>query len=169
MKASLSLTLLLVVLWAGLSGHFSLEWLIFGFGVGSIVFVTAFQSRLLRSAMANPIHDQMLGTLFRAPRFLWFLLIKVINANLRVTQLLLDPNTKIDPRVLRIRTGVRSNMGRFVLANSITLTPGTITLDVRHDEVLVHALGPISAGSVVNGEIDRAVQRLEGNPPQGPR
>ena len=136
MKASLSLTLLLVILWAGLSGHFSLEWLIFTLGVVSIAFVAAFQVRLLRAASANPIHDQMVGTLFRAPRFLWFLTVKIVFANLRVTRLLLDPKTDIDPRVLRIRTGVQSNMGRFLLANSITLTPGTITLDVRDDEVL---------------------------------
>lgn len=163
MKSTLSLILVLAATWAALSAHYSLKPLIFGFGVLSIALVVVLYNRLLRVAGAEPIHHQVLALGWRLPRFSLHLAWLVIKANLRIAQLLLDPRVHTAPRVLRMKVGTKTDLGHYFLANSITLTPGTVTLDLRNGEVLVHAIGPVSAETVVNGEIDTMVQRLEGN------
>ncbi len=162
MRSQLPLAFLLILAWAALSGHYSLKPLIFVLGVASIALVLSLYSRLLAAVGVPPIHPQLLGMTLRAPRFLWTMARLVVKANLRVTRLLLDPRVDTEPRILRMKVGPRTDLGQFLYANAITLTPGTVTLDVRRGEVLVHALGPISAESVVSGELDRAVRRLEG-------
>lgn len=156
------LVLLLVAAWLALSGSHTKTPLIFGFGVGSVLLVTWLAARMSRQSGADPYGPRLLGLLLRLPRYLAFLFVKIVRSNLRVTRLLLDPRVSVKPRLLRMRSGPRSELGQVIYANSITLTPGTVTLDLRDDELLVHALGPVSAHSVVNGEIDRAVRRLEG-------
>ena len=73
----------------------------------------------------------------------------------------LDPR-KIQPQLLRVRARQRSALAQVIHANSITLTPGTITLDLRNGELLVHAVSPDTAAGVLAGDMDRAATRLEG-------
>ncbi len=105
------------------------------------------------------------GLLTRVPAYLFFFLAKLTRSNIRVARLCLDPKMPMSPRLLRLRAAPRSSWAQVTLANSITLTPGTLTLDLRNGELLVHALGPISEESVINGEFNRAVVRLEGGTP----
>jgi multicomponent Na+:H+ antiporter subunit E len=67
----------------------------------------------------------------------------------------------ISPHLITVRTSQKTAVGQVIYANSITLTPGTISLDVRDDTILVHALTSDSAAGVEAGEMDRRVSRLE--------
>jgi len=161
MRESLTLAVLLAALWAILSGHYSTEPLILAFAVLSIVLVLWVARRMDRQAGEPGVPPAVLGLVLRAPVYAAWMLVKIVQANIRVTRLLLDPRITIKPRLIRTRARQRTELARMIYANSITLTPGTVTLDLRGDELLIHALGPVSAGSVVSGEMDRAVRRLE--------
>lgn len=162
MRGVATVVLLAGLLWAALSGHYSTEPMIFGFGVLSLAIVGWIVYRMDREAGMPGLPEGILGLVVRMPVYGLYLMVKIVQANLRVARLLFDPRVTIKPRLLRVRARQRTELGRVIYANSITLTPGTVTLDLRGDELLVHALGPISAGSVVSGEMDRAVRRYEG-------
>ncbi|MCK4392488.1 Na+/H+ antiporter subunit E, partial [Candidatus Bipolaricaulota bacterium] len=68
------------------------------------------------------------------PIFFW----EVLKANLDVAYRVLHPKMPIKPGIVLIRTGLKSDTGKLVLANSITLTPGTLTMDVEGEHLLIH-------------------------------
>jgi multicomponent Na+:H+ antiporter subunit E len=163
MRSILGLLILLIAVWAVLSWHYSTEPLIFVFAVLSLLAVVWLTRRMDRVAGGGSLPASFAGMLLRLPRYTLFVARWLVDANIRVTRLLLDPRIRLKPRVLRIKASQKTELGRVILANSITLTPGTVTLDVDGDELLVFALGPVSASGVLNGEMDREVSRLEGS------
>ncbi|WP_411968719.1 Na+/H+ antiporter subunit E [Haloferax sp. YSSS75] len=103
-----------------------------------------------------------LGILVRALVFLPYLLFAVVRANLSLAAVLLDPRLPIDPAVVRI-PAPRGQLATALLANSITLTPGTLTLDVDGDELVVHTLTPATRDELLAGELARAVEFVVGH------
>lgn len=71
-------------------------------------------------------------------RYLGVFLVALVRANLDMARRVLSPSLPIRPGLVRIRTTLESDLGKLVLANSITLTPGTLSVDVEGDEILVH-------------------------------
>jgi len=82
--------------------------------------------------------------------YLAVLLLEIIKANLDVAYRVVHPRMPINPGIVVIKTGLKSDLGRMILANSITLTPGTFTLDVRGDSLLIHWI------NVKTGNIEEA-------------
>jgi multicomponent Na+:H+ antiporter subunit E len=72
--------------------------------------------------------------------FVYFLIFmrELIKANLDVASRVLNPALPIRPGIVEVKTGMLSPLGKLVLANSITLTPGTLTLDVKDDRMFIH-------------------------------
>ena len=79
-----------------------------------------------------------------------------------VTKIILHPRLPISPVLARFRPSQRTTVGLVTHANSITLTPGTVTVEAAQDEFLVHALTREGARALAGSEMDRRVQRLEG-------
>ena len=157
-----ALVLALVLGWAALSGYYSTKPLILSFGVASIALVLWLSVRMDRAAgmagwPANALQVSLRSLLY-LPRLIWRMLI----ANLHVARLVLSPKVKIEPRLVLIDTRLRSDLARVIYANSITMTPGTVTLDVRDDQILVHAIDTPSLSGLDDGAIERDVARLEG-------
>jgi multicomponent Na+:H+ antiporter subunit E len=71
-------------------------------------------------------------------RYLGHFAVALVRSNLDVARRVLSPALPIRPAVVRVRTGLQSSLGRLLLANSITLTPGTLSVDVKDDIILVH-------------------------------
>ncbi len=71
-------------------------------------------------------------------RYLAGFLFALVLANLDMARRVLSPRLPIDPEIVEVRTGLQSRLGRLMLANSITLTPGTLTVDVRGEVLEVH-------------------------------
>ena len=86
---------------------------------------------------------------------------QIFKSNLEIARIILARRMPVSPRLLRVRASQRTAVGQFIYANSITLTPGTISLDLRDGQILVHALTKESAAGVEGGEMDRRVSRLE--------
>lgn len=80
-----------------------------------------------------------------------------------VTKRILDPALPISPTLVRFAPSQKSDLGLVIHANSITLTPGTISVEVATGEFLVHALTREGAAGLVDSEMDRRVQALEGD------
>lgn len=134
-----SLTAILVALWLTLSGPYTLSGghpIVMVLGVVSIAIAVALTYRMR-------IVDRETVPVAPAPRLVayWsWLGREIVNANLAVTRLVMKPDMDIEPRLVRVPAEQRSDLGLCVFANSITLTPGTVTVDVEDDGFLVHAL-----------------------------
>ena len=150
------LTAWLFFTWFLWSGH--TEPLLLAFGVISVGIVTLLAFRMNVIDEESEPYELGLRPLLYVPWLLW----EIAKANLHVARVILTPSLPVHPRLLRIRATQKSNLGRVILANSITLTPGTVTLDVRDGTLLVHALTPRSADGLLSGDMDRRVTWLEG-------
>jgi multicomponent Na+:H+ antiporter subunit E len=93
-----------------------------------------------------------------APWLVW----QIVRSNLDVARRILSPGLPIHPNVIRIRSGQRTDLGRVIYANSITLTPGTVAIAVNGSEITVHALTEEAARDLLEGEMDRRVRSVEG-------
>lgn len=126
------LVLALAAFWFALSGETAPFFL--GLGVLSVLLTLWLVGRLrILDRDASPYHRfaQLLI-------YLIWLIGQIVRANLSVIARVLGGG--IDPAIVRIRTNARTDLGRTLFANAITLTPGTVTVDINGDKVVVHAL-----------------------------
>jgi multicomponent Na+:H+ antiporter subunit E len=105
----------------------------------------------------------------RAPirpfRLLWFVLLtewRIIVSAVQVLRIVFDPRLPIAPEVIRQTVRFDGDLARVAYANAITVTPGTLTLDVEGDVFTVHALEPALASELVDGTLARDVGRAFG-------
>lgn len=132
-----SLSIVLAVLWAVLSGYFDKP-LLLALGVVSII-VT------LILAIRMKIIDRETSPFLRLPTLIPFYMWlggEIAKANVAVVKASLNPPIDITPRLVRVPVEARSDLARCIFANAITLTPGTVTVEVEEDGFLVHALSP---------------------------
>jgi multicomponent Na+:H+ antiporter subunit E len=129
-------------------------------GALSILLVLAMSGELIPSPRAEtraaPLPYIHPG---RALAYLAWLVKEIVVANIDIARLVLNPQLPIDPVIGRFRTRLPGRLPRVVLGNSITLTPGTLTLYIRGNEILVHAITP---GSATGPTIDEMERRLAG-------
>lgn len=96
----------------------------------------------------------------RLLRFWGWLAGQIVRSSLEVTRVVFDPRLPISPRTFEFRASARHPVDQAILGNSITLTPGSLTLDL-HDGVLrVHSLTEQAAEDLLSGEMDRRVAAL---------
>lgn len=94
----------------------------------------------------------------------WLWLAKeVVKSSLDVARIVLSPSLPISPQIVKIKASCQDPVDQAILANSITLTPGTLALDVHNGEIIVHALTQAGADELKNGEMDRRVAALRGD------
>jgi multicomponent Na+:H+ antiporter subunit E len=93
-------------------------------------------------------------------RYLPWLIGRILKSGFHVSRLILHPALPISPRLIRHETPLRSDAELVVLGNSITLTPGTITVEVAPGELVVHAIDEASCADLANGALDARVGRL---------
>lgn len=118
-------------------------------------------------------HDLLIGRssiktgavrLLRLYKYTPWLLWEIILANFDVIYRTLHPKMPIDPVIIKFKTDLKTEMGIVILANSITLTPGTVTIDVDRDgEFIVHALAKEVAEGLLSGSMQKKVKEVEGD------
>ncbi len=156
MIRSAALFLVLCVFWLLLSGFFT-PFLLTA-GAGCALAVVWFSRRMDGiDAAGQPMR---LGV--RILGYLPWLLMEIVKSAWAVNKIILDPKLPISPTLVRFRPGQTTDMGLVIHANSITLTPGTITIEATPDEFLVHGLTRGSAAGVLDSEMDRRAAALEG-------
>lgn len=157
MLRSASLAVFLYILWLLLSGHFS-EPLLLGLGVASVLAVVFIAHRMeVSDPEGHPVHLMVRVVLY------WpWLLKEIVVANIDVAKAIVSNPMAIAPTVFTVTGSQKSELGRVIYANSITLTPGTVTIDLEDDQFTVHALTTAGLDGVESGEMDRRVTWLEG-------
>ena len=156
MAGRMALGGVLAALWVLLSGHYSP--LLLGLGLASVVFVVWIVGRMDEADGARlRIRLRPLASL----RYGFWLLAQIVRANVEVARLALSPRMRMSPVLMRIPAPPQSEFGRVVLAHSITLTPGTVSVDLDEGEVEVHALTKETAAALARGEMGRRVAELE--------
>lgn len=83
--------------------------------------------------------------------------LRVFLSALHVARLVLDPRLPIQPRMVTCRTRLRRNISRVAFAQAVTLTPGTLTVDMRGGDFLLHCLDEASAEHILDGSLERQV------------
>jgi multicomponent Na+:H+ antiporter subunit E len=152
--------LALFVYWLVLSGHYTL-WLI-GAGLICTVLIVAFTSRM------GCIDDESIPIrLIPSGLIYWpWLALEIVKSAIDVTKLIIRPSLPISPTMVRIKAHQDTAVGLTTYANSITLTPGTISVEVseRNHEIFVHAISTDSAAGLEDGEMGARVARFEKGP-----
>jgi multicomponent Na+:H+ antiporter subunit E len=141
--------------WLILSGHY--EPLILAFGVFSCVLVTYMAWRMDREdrfAFVVPFS-------FRFAGYLVWLLKEIIKANLNVARIILHPRLPISPIMVPFKASQKSDLGRMIYANSITLTPGTITTGTDGEIFRIHALTWRDVDGREEDEMDSRVSAMD--------
>lgn len=156
MLHALSLGGVLGILWLLLSGIFE-AWLL-ALGLGSIIVIVIFANRMdVIDHEGHPLHISWRALLFW-PWLAW----EIVKANIDVARVILHPKMPITPKVLHIKATQVTELGHVFYANSITLTPGTVTLALENGAMDVHALTPTAIEGLLTGDMDRRVHAVEG-------
>ena len=156
LKHAINMGLFLFAIWVLLSGHFTPLLLVLG--VLSTLLV------VFLAARADLIDREIQPVFLRSSMLLyWFWLGReIIKSNIHVARLILDPAMPISPNVFTVRAFQKTELGRVTYANSITLVPGTVAMDVEEDVITVHALTKAAAKDLKGGDMNRRVCHVEG-------
>jgi multicomponent Na+:H+ antiporter subunit E len=152
----ISAALVLFVFWLLLSGYF--EPFLLAAGAASAIAVVWFAHRM--EVMDHEGHPVHLG--WSALTYWPWLLKEIAKSAWDVSKIILNPRLPVSPQLVRVKTTQRTTVGLVTYANSITLTPGTVSLEVAEGEIVVHALTREGAASLMEGDMDRRVTRFEG-------
>lgn len=154
----LGLAAALIAVWIGLSGVF--KPLLLGLGAASILVVLALSIRFR-------LTDRVGVPYFRLHNFLLYwgwLLVEIAKANWQVIRACLKTDLDISPALVKVKSQCKSEMAKTLFANSITLTPGTVTVEVDGDRLLVHALDEDNAHPEAFREMDRRSAKTAAEP-----
>lgn len=143
--------------WVAVSG--SLKWPQLLAGLAAAVFVTYFNRSLLINAADRPPVNLRNTLWFFA--YLLKLLADIVRANFQVARIVLHPHMPISPGMVTIRPNLEKDASRVLLANSITLTPGTLTVLVDDRELLIHTLTEESGEAISKWPLTARLEQME--------
>ncbi len=152
----ISLYLSLLLFWLALSGQSKL--FLIGAGVLSAAACVAMARRMGTDDVEGHPHQLILGTLTFYPWLFW----EICKSSWAVTKIIVDPRLPISPTMTRVKASQRTAAGLVTYANSITLTPGTITTAIDGNDFIVHALVKEGAVDLEGGGMDARVTQFEG-------
>ncbi|HEY9051094.1 MAG TPA: Na+/H+ antiporter subunit E [Gammaproteobacteria bacterium] len=151
---SFSFAILLFLFWISLSGH--LEPLLLGLGAASVALTVFLSHRMnLIDHESYPLHLSL-----KMPGFFLYLFREIVKANIDVvTRILSGRKALISPQMIDIPQSQKSDLGAVIYANSITLTPGTVTIKLSENHLTVHALSREAASELADGAMSEEITR----------
>ena len=162
----LAYSLLLVGLWVALSGKLNGLFLTAGLiSAGVVLFVTEsifHPSDPLGFERPPSRFSWLAATTFRLVAYFPLLLWEIAVANIHVARLVLDPRMPISPSLVEFESPLSTEASNAVLANSITLTPGTVTVDMSAHRFIVHCISETSRQGIQDGKLLKRVSRVYG-------
>ena len=151
--SALALFLLLVAAWLLWSGIYKplLLWL----GAFSCVLSVYIAHRVGFFERSSGLH-----VIPKLPRFSLWMLVEIFKSSMEVVRIVLNPKLPISPTVVYLDAEPKGPVGQVILSNSITLTPGTVTLDVFNDRIVVHCQTREGAEALQSGDANRRIAQL---------
>ena len=152
------LTLLLIVLWYIMSGILEVKFIVFGVLSAVIISCVCFREFTLKGYKSGESYYIMNANAVRYTVYTFWLLKELVKAALYVSKVVTFERNKLKPRIVCFRADYDNPVARVVLANSITLTPGTVTVDILDNGVYaVHALTDELAEGLLDGTMQNKV------------
>ncbi|MGY9013770.1 MAG: Na+/H+ antiporter subunit E [Rhodospirillales bacterium] len=152
----ISMAIVMIIFWLTLSGNYT-AFLITAGVISSVIIALLAYRMNIADREGHPIHLG-LSALTYWPWLIW----QIIFSALNVTRIIVSPSLPISPTLTRVKMSQKSDVGRVTFANSITLTPGTISVDIEGDEILVHAITSDNATDLEAGGMDKRCTQFEG-------
>lgn len=149
----------LFLLWILFNGRFT--WEIAAFGAVISIALAWFTERFIAPQMTLKNQWQ---TFLRLPgylRYIWLLVKEIVLANFAVMKLILSDREVVVPKLARFKTTLKTRTARVVLADCITLTPGTITVHLQDDDYLVHCLDESFESGLIDSSFERRLINME--------
>ena len=158
----LNLWLTLTLIWAIANGTLATETLITGAVISAFI------------ALAFAAFSRVYSVIRWSPKVIFYYLmyfgvfmIELTKANINVMRLVFSPRIDIKPGIVEIKTGLTSPIGRLALANSITLTPGTLVVDIKGDSLFIHwinitATDPVAATEAISARFEKYLKVIYG-------
>ncbi|ABV38265.1 cation antiporter [Shewanella sediminis HAW-EB3] len=152
---TLSLCLSLSLFW-WINSNYS-NALLLSLGAASILLVLYIAHRMdVIDHESQPVHLSL-----KMPNYVLWLTKEIIVSNISVVKHIWLGNSSISPTLVTIDASQRTDLGKVIYANSITLTPGTVTVDLVGDRMTIHSLLKENIDTLKAGEMDRRVTELE--------
>ena len=152
---AISLFVVLFGTWILLSGHFSILLLASGAVCSALTVALANRMKILEKRTGLTI------AFWRLPYFWLWLGVQILLCSITVSRKILSLKIEIDTVLKRIPISQQSDMARVIFANSITLTPGTLSTDLNRSEIEVHALEATSIKELKSGGMEKRIKGLE--------
>ena len=158
----INLWLTLLIIWLLANGSLASHTIIAGVSISAVI------------ALAFAAFAQVYSVVRWSPRVIYYYLIylsvffyELVKANLNVMLLVFSPRINISPAIVEIKTELESPMGRLALANTITLTPGTLVVDIQDDSLFVHWINisttdPVAAAEAISGRFEKYLKVIYG-------
>ena len=149
--------LLFFLAWIIFNGNITLEILIFGVVIAAVML--AFMCKFMDYSLKKELNVYKKSIWFFV--YVGLLIREIIKSNLAIIPRILTVEEEMEPVIVKFRTSLKSDFTRMLLANSITLTPGTITISLEEDEYTIHCLDTSLAEGLENSDIEKALKRLD--------
>ena len=149
--------ILLIVIWFIFNGKITTEIFILGILLSACIYL--FMCRFMDYGLRKDI-----ALIKKSVYFLYYigvLIVEIIKANVQVMHLVLTDREVAEPVIIGYKTRLKTNLSRVILANSITLTPGTITVSLEEDELVVHCLDKSMAEGMDDLIFERLLEKME--------
>lgn len=149
--------ILFFLLWIIFNGRITIEILLFGvvISVGVFAFICKFMDHSIQK------EKQLYKNFGFLLKYAVVLIVEIVKANLAVIHLILTEREIIEPVLVKFKTNLKSESARVLLANSITLTPGTFTVSLEEDEFLVHCLDKSMAEGIEESVFVEMLEKAE--------
>jgi len=149
----------LMAFWLIMSGFFDI--LHISYGIVSVAVVLAVNFKLKTHRFFEDEMDDLLHLRFgNVIVYIPWILLQILKSGFHVAFIILRPSTPVQPALLKFRVDLPSAHAKMILGNSITLTPGTLTIDIKGNEFTVHALSEASYAGIINDAMPRKVRGL---------
>lgn len=148
---------LLLIFWIILNGRVTAEILILGVVASTVV--TKFSYKTTRAS--KELEKKVVKKMGKIIIYLGILVVEIFKANIDIIKLVLTKDPEISPTLMPMKARVKSRISRVALANSITLTPGTITISMNEDDLLIHAIVKSNLDGIEESIFVEKLQELE--------
>ena len=149
--------LLYFLLWVIFNGRVTLEICLLGLVIAGALL--AFSCRFMEYSLAR--ERKVYRSIFLFPRYCRLLVTEIVKANVSAMRMILTQREEIEPALVSFCTDLKSQAGKALLANTITLTPGTITVTLEESEYTVHCLDESMAEGIQESAFVAYIRKFE--------
>lgn len=156
-RSSNAFFVVLFLLWISLADSIRLDEIVIG--LAATILVVVLTHHLFFEDAEVPQRSVTQALLWA--RLLLHLFKEIVIANLSIANLVLRPTLRLQPQIFRVKTSLKSDLLKTLYCNSITLTPGTLTIDIQGNDILVHGLTDATRKELESGALEVPFLALE--------